>query len=188
MTRPAIGGNGSVTVAWDADTEPDLAGYKIFVGKTSRFVTEFEYQVVFNTSNCIECFMVHLFFYSFNNRAANGGAGRHRAQAVFTLLKTVLLQYTCRDDGPLPTAEKGGYLQISGDLIQLPGQLAEKNMKSIGQPSRFEFLFFAHIQQGERLIGLYASDQFGGMNGWYAVVRTAADFPGRYRNIILYIF
>ena len=39
MTRPAIGGNGSVTVAWDVNTEPDLAGYKIYVGKTSRFAT-----------------------------------------------------------------------------------------------------------------------------------------------------
>jgi len=40
MTQPAIGGNGSVTVAWDANTEPDLAGYKIYVGKTSRFATQ----------------------------------------------------------------------------------------------------------------------------------------------------
>ena len=42
MTRPAIGGNGSVTVAWDANTEPDLAGYKIYVGKTSRFATQID--------------------------------------------------------------------------------------------------------------------------------------------------
>jgi hypothetical protein len=48
MTRPAIGGNGSVTVAWDDNTESDLAGYKIYVGKTSRFATEFEYQAVSN--------------------------------------------------------------------------------------------------------------------------------------------
>jgi hypothetical protein len=39
FARPAIGGNGLVTVAWDANTEPDLAGYKIYVGKTSRFAT-----------------------------------------------------------------------------------------------------------------------------------------------------
>jgi hypothetical protein len=43
MPRPAIGGNGSVTVAWDANTEPDLAGYKIYVGKTSRFATEIDF-------------------------------------------------------------------------------------------------------------------------------------------------
>ena len=42
MTMPAIGGNGSVTVAWDANTEPDLAGYKIYVGKTSRFATQID--------------------------------------------------------------------------------------------------------------------------------------------------
>jgi hypothetical protein len=40
LTRPAIGGNGSVTVAWDANAEPDLAGYKIYVGKSSRFAAE----------------------------------------------------------------------------------------------------------------------------------------------------
>ena len=42
MTRPAIGGNASVTVPWDANTEPDLAGYKIYVGKTSRFATKID--------------------------------------------------------------------------------------------------------------------------------------------------
>jgi hypothetical protein len=42
MARPAIGGNASVTVAWDANTEPDLAGYKIYVGKTSRFATQID--------------------------------------------------------------------------------------------------------------------------------------------------
>jgi hypothetical protein len=42
MTRPAIGGNGSVTVAWDPNTEPDLAGYKIYVGKTSRFANQID--------------------------------------------------------------------------------------------------------------------------------------------------
>ena len=40
MTQSAIGGNGSVTLAWDTNTEPDLAGYKIYVGKTSRFATK----------------------------------------------------------------------------------------------------------------------------------------------------
>ena len=42
MTQPAIGGNGSVTVAWDANTEPDLAGYKIYMGKSSRFAAEID--------------------------------------------------------------------------------------------------------------------------------------------------
>ena len=42
MTRPAIAGYGSVPVAWDPNTEPDLAGYKIYVGKASRFATQID--------------------------------------------------------------------------------------------------------------------------------------------------
>jgi len=42
MAQPAIGVKPSVTVARDPNTEPDLAGYKIYVGKTSRFATNID--------------------------------------------------------------------------------------------------------------------------------------------------
>jgi hypothetical protein len=42
LIRPLTAAAGSVTVAWEPNSEPDLKGYKIYVGLISRMVTTTE--------------------------------------------------------------------------------------------------------------------------------------------------
>jgi hypothetical protein len=60
---PAPGnGSGSVTLAWDANTEPDLAGYKIYWGKSSRSYDDMVdiAKINFTASECIPYDPFHL--------------------------------------------------------------------------------------------------------------------------------